>query len=63
MADGRVTYWTVALDDADLRVITRLTEADLTRLEPNLPMRLVVEPLFDDEDGRAVLSYAFAPAA
>lgn len=56
-------FGVVALDDVDLRVITRLTEADLARLKPDLAMRLVIEPLFDDEDGRAVLSYAFAPAA
>jgi len=56
-------FGVVALDDADLRVVTRLTEADVTRLRPGLAMRLVIEPLFDDDDGRAVLSYAFAPAA
>jgi len=56
-------FGVVALDDVDLRVITRLTEADLGRLKPGLPVQLVIEPLFDDEDGRAVLSYAFAPAA
>jgi uncharacterized OB-fold protein len=44
-----------------LRVVARLTEARLERLRPGLPMRLVVEPLFTDDDGRAVLSYAFRP--
>jgi len=56
-------FGVVALDGVDLRVITRLTEPELARLRPGLPVRLVIEPLFDDEDGRAVLSYAFAPAA
>ena len=44
-----------------LRVIARLTEARLERLRPGLPLRLVVEPLFTDDDGRVVLSYAFRP--
>jgi uncharacterized protein len=46
-----------------LRVIARLTESRLERLRPGLPLRLVVEPLFTDDDGRAVLSYAFRPEA
>jgi uncharacterized OB-fold protein len=56
-------FGVVALDDVDLRVITRLTEPDVARLRPGLSVRLVIEPVFDDDDGRAVLSYAFAPAA
>lgn len=44
-----------------LRVITRLTESRLDRLRAGLPMRLVVEPLFTDDDGRPVLAWAFAP--
>ena len=46
-----------------LRVVTRLTESNLDRLRDGLAMRLVVEPLFTEDDGTAVLSYAFAPAA
>jgi uncharacterized OB-fold protein len=46
-----------------LRVVTRLTEARLDRLHEGLSMSLVVEPLFTEDDGTAVLSYAFAPAA
>jgi acetyl-CoA acetyltransferase/uncharacterized OB-fold protein len=46
-----------------LRIVTRLTEADAARLQQGMPMRLVVEPLFVDEHGREVWSYAFAPAA
>jgi uncharacterized OB-fold protein len=49
--------------DGGLRVVARLTEARLERLRPGLPMRLVVEPLFDDDEGRPVLSWAFAPEA
>lgn len=46
-----------------LRVIARLTQHRLDRLRPGLAMRLVVEPLFTDDDGRPVLSYAFRPEA
>jgi hypothetical protein len=42
-------------------VVTRLTEHRLERLRPGLGMRLVVEPLFTDDEGRPVLSYAFRP--
>jgi len=44
-----------------LRVVTRLTEPDAARLRRGQAMRLVVEPLFNDDDGTPVLSYAFAP--
>ena len=47
--------------DGGLRVVTRLTEARLERLRPGLPMRLVLAPLHADDDGTAVVSYAFAP--
>jgi uncharacterized OB-fold protein len=46
-----------------LRVVTRLTETDVAALRPGLPMRLVVEPLFTDDDGTPVLSWAYAPEA
>lgn len=45
-----------------LRVLARLTESDLTRLRPGMAMRLVFDPLHRDDDGRDVISYAFAPA-
>ncbi|HXQ59600.1 MAG TPA: OB-fold domain-containing protein [Acidimicrobiales bacterium] len=44
-----------------LRVITRLTEADPDTLRADQPMQMVVEPLHEDEEGRSVVSYAFAP--
>lgn len=49
--------------DGGLRVVTRLTEAHLDRLRPGLAMRLVLEPLHTDDDGRPVVSYAFRPEA
>jgi uncharacterized OB-fold protein len=52
----------VELDGADLQVVTRLTVSDLGRLRPGLPVTLVVEPLFTDDEGTSVASYAFAPA-
>jgi len=51
----------VALEGG-LSVIARLTETDVSRLRPGLPMHLVIEPLFTDDEGRPVLSYAFRPA-
>ena len=59
---GEVPYGfgVVELEDG-LRVITRLTEARLERLRPGLALSLVVEPLCTDDDGTAVLSYAFRP--
>lgn len=43
-----------------LRVVTRLADANAAEWRVGLPMRLVVTPLFDDDDGTAVVSYAFA---
>jgi len=44
-----------------LRVITRLTEPVPERLEQGQPMHLVVAPLHVDDEGRSVVTYAFAP--
>ena len=46
-----------------VRVITRLTEADPARLTFGMPVRLVIDALHTDDDGRSVVSYAFAPAS
>ena len=45
-----------------VRVITRLTEPDPSKLELGQAMELVLEPLTVDGD-RTVLTYAFAPKA
>ena len=42
-------------------MVTRLAGDDASRWRLGLPMRLVLAPLFDDDDGTAVVSYAFAP--
>ena len=59
---GEVPYGFGVVELADgLEVISRLTEARLDRLRPGLRVHLVVDPLFADDDGRPVLSYAFRP--
>jgi uncharacterized OB-fold protein len=44
-----------------VRVVTRLTEAEPGRLDAGQPMRLVLVPVGEDDGGRRVMSYAFAP--
>lgn len=44
-----------------LRVVGRLTEPDPGRLRSGQDMALVVVPLHVDEEGRQVVTYAFAP--
>src|SRR5439155_1115144 len=56
---GEVPYGFGVVElEGGLRVIARLTESRLERLRPGLALSLVVEPLFTDDDGTAVLSYA-----
>jgi uncharacterized OB-fold protein len=59
--EGPVPYGfgVVELEEG-LRVITRLTEPDPAKLEAGQTMELVLEPV-GDQDGRRVLTYAFAP--
>jgi uncharacterized protein len=45
-----------------VRVITRLTESDPTALLEGQAMELRIVPLHRDEEGRDVVTYAFAPA-
>jgi uncharacterized OB-fold protein len=45
----------------EVMVETRLTEADPTRLEIGMPMRLVIVPFRTEADGTEVMTYAFAP--
>jgi len=44
-----------------LRVLSRLTEADPSALVEGQDMHLVLCPLHTDDEGREVLTYAFAP--
>jgi uncharacterized OB-fold protein len=59
---GAVPYGFGIVDlDGGLRVISRLTEAEPDRLRPGMAMRLVLEPIAEDDDGTRVVSFAFAP--
>ena len=59
---GEVPYGFGVVElEGGLEVVTRLTESDPRRLRAGLPMRLVLEPLFTDDDGTAVITWAFAP--
>src|SRR3954454_13155326 len=48
--------------DGELMVEARLTENDADRLAVGAELELVVLPLYHDEDGTEVLTYAFKPA-
>jgi len=45
---------------AGIRVVTRLTEPDPARLDSGQSMSLVIVPLHVDDEGREVVTYAFA---
>lgn len=51
-------FGVVQLDDG-VRVITRLTEPDPDALTFGHPMRLVLEPVDRDDEGRDVVTWAF----
>jgi len=50
----------VDLDDG-LRVMGRLSVEDPCGVEPDARVELVIEPLFHEEDGTAVLTWKFRP--
>lgn len=45
-----------------LRIISPLTESDLGALCIGMSLRLRIAPLFTDDEGREVMSFAFAPS-
>lgn len=47
--------------DGNLRVETRLTEPDVSKLHIGQEMELVIEALGQDVDGNEVVTFAFAP--
>jgi uncharacterized OB-fold protein len=49
------------IDLGDVLVETRLTESDPGRLRNGDPMRLQLVPVFCDEDGTQVMTFAFGP--
>jgi uncharacterized OB-fold protein len=44
-----------------LRIISPLTESRIEMLRVGMPMRLRIAPLFRDDEGRDLFSYAFEP--
>ncbi len=44
-----------------IRIVSRLTENAIDRLQCGMPMRLVLEEIFVDDTGAAVIGWAFAP--
>lgn len=61
--EGPVPYGFGLVDLPEgLRVVSRLVAPDLEALRSGLPVRLVVEPLYRDEDGQDVLSWAYEPS-
>ena len=50
----------VTLND-ELKVEGRLTESDPKILRAGMPMRLTVVPLYQDDQGRDVVTFAFEP--
>jgi uncharacterized protein len=55
-------FGVVELDGDDLRVVTRLEEADPGCLEFGQPMRLAIVALHADDDGNPVETYSFEAA-
>ena len=51
------------VDLDEVKVETRLTEADAARLAHGMEMELVVVPFRADDDGNEVVSFAFRPVA
>jgi uncharacterized protein len=59
---GEVPYGFGVVElEEHIRVVTRLTEEDPSRLDHDQKMRLVLVPLHKDEAGNEVVTYAFAP--
>lgn len=60
--DGELPFGFGVVELSDgLRVITRLTVAEPGALTFGQPMHLVADTLQTDDDGTAVITYAFAP--
>jgi uncharacterized OB-fold protein len=49
--------------DGEVKVETRLTEADPRRLAQGMEMELVVVPFRTDDEGNEVVTFAFSPVA
>lgn len=51
------------VDLGDVKVETRLTEADPGALQTGMEMELVIVPFRTDDDGNEVVTFAFRPVA
>ena len=61
--EGPVPYGFGLVDLPEgLRVVTRLSAADLDGLSSGLEMRLIIEPLYRDDAGNEGTTWAYAPA-
>ena len=49
--------------DGKLLVESRLTVADPDQLDIGMPLEMVIDPLFINDDGDQVVTFAFAPVA
>jgi len=58
-----VGYVELAVGDGGVIVESRLTENDPERLHIGMPVELVLVPFTTDDEGREVVTFAFAPAA
>jgi uncharacterized OB-fold protein len=47
----------------EIRIVARLTQSDPEQLRPGMAVVLALTSVDTDEQGRTVVSYAFAPAA
>lgn len=62
--EGPVPYGFGLVDLPEgLRVVSRLVAPNLNALRSGLRMELIVEPLFQDENGDDVASWAYTPAS
>ena len=60
---GPLPYGFAIVDlEEGLRVVTRLSETDLAKLHPGLTVELEVAPLFTNDAGDEVLSFAYRPS-
>ncbi len=53
--------WATSRLPGEVKVETRLTTADREQLKIGMDMELVFVPLYTDDDGNEVITFAFAP--
>ena len=58
-----VGYVQLESGDSGVIVESRLTENDPDRLRIGMPVELVIVPFTTDDEGREVVTFAFAPVA